>query len=142
MSTLAEVEAVLDPVLVHYGFAAGQDGGRGAGDSGDVIWCAPLAELRERLPWLPEVFTLSEPNGYECLDLTVSLTLGSIVKVDLEGAALPEALRMISRTADAAEAAALLGTSAESVTPILAAVLTRLFEDPHGKNSHRAQPSP
>jgi hypothetical protein len=81
---------VLNPLLTSKGFAAGQDGGNSADESTDIIWCGAHDELEHRYPWLPQVTGRDELNGDVCFDLTITLSLGEIVRVDLEGRSLDE----------------------------------------------------
>lgn len=78
--------AELDPVLTRYGFAPGQTG---VGSTVGVVFCASLADFRERFPHLgPEI---EGPLG-GCVDLNVDLNVdaglgadGRLQSISLEG---------------------------------------------------------
>lgn len=127
MKTAGAVEAILDPLLTSRGFAAGQDGGNAGEKSAQIIWCAAYDEFQARYPWLPQATGQDEFRSYACVDLTVTLNLGKIVSVDLEGWSVEETFRMIGRPLEAQQASSVIGVSADAGAQQLGRVLESLF---------------
>jgi hypothetical protein len=112
----------LDPLLVRAGFQRGQGGG------GTVIHCASYADLRERFPRLPQARGQDEHAYFACVDLTWKLDADRLVGVDLEGLSLEATLRQVGRDADADAVAEQLDAPVAAALPVLAGVLSRLFD--------------
>lgn len=115
--------AELDPVLTRYGFAPGQTG---VGSTVGVVFCASLADFRERFPHLgPEI---EGPLG-GCVDLNVDAGLGAdgrLQSISLEGIPL-ETLLAAEGPESAGEAAAIEALPTPEAIERLRDVLERLF---------------
>lgn len=139
VSTL--VADALDPVLTASVFTAGQTGlgtrdtssnlgscgGRWAYQSGSIVWCAPYEEVQQRYPVLPQAVGEGIGVDYGCVDLTVTIIRGIITEVDFEGLSLAETFAMLRRQEEAQAAKRLLGTSAQTASPVLAELLAALL---------------
>jgi hypothetical protein len=131
----------LDPVLTASGFAAGQTGlhpdddardvpsyeGPWPDQSGSVIWCAPYQQVQRRYPSLPQAHGYGIGVDYDCVDLTVTITRGSITGVDFEGLSLAETFSAVGRHEEAQAAGRLLGRPAEAVSGPLRVMLATLL---------------
>lgn len=115
--------AELDPLMTRYGFAPGQTG---VGSTVSVVFCAPLAEFRERFPDLGS--EIEGPLG-GCVDLNVDAGLGAderLRSVSLEGISL-ETLLDAEGPEFASEAAAIAELPAQEGVARLRDVLEHLF---------------
>ena len=65
---------------------------------------------------------------YGCVDLTVTITDGSLTEVDFEGLSLAETFSALGRREDAQAAERLLGTPAETASGPLAEVLASILK--------------
>ena len=127
MEAHQSLQAALDPVLIDLGFAAGQGGGD---DDADIIWCAAYSDFQRRFPWLPQAKEPDHVGRYACVDLTVRMSMGRVVDVDLEGYSLAETFIAVGRPCNAQQARHLLGSRGESGGIGLVALLAALFTDP------------
>ena len=134
----------LDPVLTASVFAAGQTGlppdddsrdsdsfeGPWLDQSGSIIWCAPYEEIQQKFPSLPQAHGQGIGQGYECVDLTVTITRGSVTEIDFEGLSLAESFSAVGLHEESQAAGRLLGKPAAAVSGPLRELLARLFENP------------
>lgn len=132
----------LDPVLTASVFAAGQTGlhpdddsrdlgsyeGPWPDQSGSIIWCAPHQEVQRRYPSLPQAHGYGIGVDYDCIDLTVTITRGSITEVDFEGLSLAETFSAVGRHEEAQATDRLLGRPAEAASGPLRELLAALLE--------------
>jgi hypothetical protein len=132
----------LDPVLTASVFTSGQTGlppddasseprrfdGRWPDQSGSVLWCAPYEKFQQRLPALPQSHGGGIGVDYGCVDLTVTITHGSLTEVDFEGLSLAETFSSLGRREEAQAAERLLGTPAEAASGPLAELLASLLK--------------
>ena len=133
----------LDPVLTASVFAAGQTGLRPDDDSrdgsfegpwpdqsGSIIWCAPYQEIQQKYPSLPQAHGQGIGQDYGCVDITVTITRGSVTEIDFEGLSLAETFSAVGLHEEAQAADRLLGKPAAAVSGPLRELLARLFETP------------
>ena len=132
----------LDPVLTANVFSAGQTGlppdddsrdpdeaeGPWPDQSGNVIWCAPYQEIRQRYPFLPQAQGQGIGQDSGCVDITVAVVRGSVTEVDFEGLSLAETFSAVGRHEEAQAAGRLLGQPAQTVSAPLRELLARLLE--------------
>ena len=132
----------LDRVLTASVFAAGQTGlhpdddsrdygsfeGPWPSQSGSIIWCAPYREVQQRYSSLPQAHGQGIGEDYECVDLTVTVTRGSVTEIDFEGLSLAETFSAVGLHEEAQAADRLLGKPAETVGGPLRELLTHLLE--------------
>lgn len=121
---LAEVIcAELDPLLTRYGFAPGQTG---TGSTVGVVFCASVADFRERFPQLG--LEIEGPPG-SCVDFNVDAGLGrdgQLHSISFEGIRL-ETLLATEGPEFAGEAAAISELPAREGVARLRDVLERLL---------------
>lgn len=132
----------LDPVLTASVFAAGQTGLHPDDDSrdygsferpwpdqsGSIIWCCPYQEIQQKYPSLPQAHGQGIGQDYECVDITVTITRGSVTEIDFEGLSLAESFSAVGPHEEAEAADRLLGKPAAAVSGPLRELLARLFE--------------
>lgn len=135
MDTIADVKAVLDPVLMPLGFSWGQ--GDADDPDGQIIWCAAFDEFAAAFPWLPQSVPDFEPSGHECVDLIAELSGGHLVALNLEGPAVDETFRVIGQADDAAETTTILGRPAGAAGGALVPLLRRLFRQADVEDAQR-----
>lgn len=131
----------LDPVLTTSVFAPGQTGlhpdadhrdfgsyeGPWPDQSGSIIWCATYQDVQRRYPSLPQAHGDGIGLDFDCVDLTVTITRGSIAEVDFEGLSLAETFAAVGRHDDAQAADRLLGSPAEAASGPLRELLANLL---------------
>lgn len=132
----------LDPVMTASVFTAGQTGlhpdddspddgpveGPWPDQSGSIIWCAPYQEVQQKYPSLPQAHGQGIGQNYACVDVTVTITRGSVTEIDFEGLSLAETFSAVGLHEEAQTADRLLDKPAEEVSGPLRELLARLFE--------------
>ena len=118
------VSAVLDPVLVPQGFAAGQYGGH------QVIYCAAHDAFSDRFPALPQSNAQDRGRGC-CIDLVVEQDAAGVLRLSLEVQPLPETLRAVGLVDDAATVDRIGEAPLDTALPAVAEILSRLFRTAH-----------
>jgi hypothetical protein len=119
MDFARSVSAALDPVLVPYGFMAGQ-----CGDS-QAIYCAGHDDLSDHFPALPQ--SNAQVRGLGCC---IDLVLNQVdhgLSVTFEGLALTDTLHAVRLHDDAAVVARLGDAPLDEGLQTLGDILHRLF---------------
>lgn len=96
--------------------------------SGSIIWCGPYQEVREKYPSLPQAHGQGIGQDYGCVDLTITITRGTVAEIDFEGLSLPETLSAVGLHEKAQAAERLRGKPAEAVSGPLRELLAHLLE--------------
>lgn len=111
----AQISGLLEPWDV--------GGPQGGGDY--QLWCGSYALMRERMPHLPQVWEVRQPNA--CIDLNVERSGDRVTRVDYEGYSPGETLAQLGLVRQAQEYAAAVPGPVESAGPAVLAALRRVL---------------